>query len=243
MGSVYQTHREMKHTTRTIVIFLLSQSLLTLAIPHDDAVSTSRIRNLCNDQDLRLVPPHIRAICEGIAGVEVADQETTTLPTLSTSSVCDILCPKGTGGALCDCGDYPPAEHIENPEPKQPLNCRKLCKGHPNPPKACNCVKKRLGAPQPPVGPAGSLHPVVLCKKLCSAGRGGSLCDCDGFPPAIRAEMSDDETTTTTTTTAAPVPQPPSTLPAIDCKVLCSDGRGGSLCDCGGMPPAMQFKP
>ena len=164
----------------------------------------------------------------------------TTVLSTTTEGMCHILCSSGKGGALCDCGDMPPAfeaipkEKARSPSPQcyqakeipcTPTNCdapRDSLEGY-----CCSSCRNGWGheicdCDTPP--PAPETVPKVTnidppdCTVLCSTGDGGAACDCHNIPPGIAPIDFQD------TDPVDPSPSEP------NCTVLCKTGDGGAAC-------------
>ena len=152
----------------------------------------------------------------------------TTVLSTTTEGMCHILCSNGKGGALCDCGDMPPAfEAI----PKEKA---------PSPSPECYQAKEIPCTPTNCDAPRDSLE--GFCCSSCTSGWGDEICDCG--PPPLASEASHKENVASTPDVFQAInhQNPASGLSNIDppdCTVLCSTGDGGAACDCHNIPPGI----
>jgi len=141
-----------------------------------------------------------------------------------------------------------------------PKACR--CHHSPQPPAATAAFEQPLSSSsgshdrrwrrRPFIG-AALPDPLTLCNRLCKAGNGGALCDCSNgsnMPPAmfsssLKTDSKNAAPERRPFAAAALLPPIGPTVdsvdvrkPIVDCLHLCNLGQGGSLCDCGTMPPA-----
>lgn len=140
---------------------------------------------------------------------------------------CTVLCSTGDGGAACDCHNIPPGiapidfRDTDPVNPSEP-NCTVLCKTGDGG-AACDCGDTPPGAYAPPDSSAHGLqvkynHNLpVPCSKWCAVlpEKAPNHCGCK-TRPALKA----------------PPPLPPKGADSRICRVLCDQGRGGSICEC-----------
>ena len=123
--------------------------------------------------------------------------------------MCHILCSSGKGGALCDCGDMPPAfEAIPKEKARSPSPECYQAKEIPCTPTNCDAPRDSLEG---------------FCCNSCRNGWGMDECDCGKPPPAPEAVPKEKV-------------EPTSGMGSC-CEYFCSIGVDVPICDCTDSPP------